>query len=276
MKSKLGNVYFLISLTLLIINDWYLKAQYSNFITGKLSDFAGLLAFPFFFSVMFPTFKKHIHISSALLFVFWNSHFSQPLIQFMNDFGVPLNRTIDFTDNFALLSILLSYKTLNNSPIITFRPIINFLVIAISCFAFMATSISPREERVYMDINNLYKFEISKSELLTRFNLIQIRTIDNLNKSSGKVVFDSVKSIFHYKGSADTLAIIYDNSIFQNQDSLNIKTVFGSFTISGKKDNSVIRLNNVIRLVPKFSQKNYRSKAIKIFEKKIVKKLRNY
>ena len=36
----------LLSIAVLIVNDHFLKAAYSNWITGKLSDFAGLVFFP--------------------------------------------------------------------------------------------------------------------------------------------------------------------------------------------------------------------------------------
>jgi hypothetical protein len=38
----------LLSLVLTLLNDQYLKYQYPGFLTGKLSDFAGLFYFPFF------------------------------------------------------------------------------------------------------------------------------------------------------------------------------------------------------------------------------------
>ncbi len=46
-QSTLGNPFFLGSLALLIVNDQFLKSQYGNTITGKLSDFAGLFVVSF-------------------------------------------------------------------------------------------------------------------------------------------------------------------------------------------------------------------------------------
>jgi hypothetical protein len=43
-----------VSIFLLLINDLYLKFEYHNYLTGKLSDFAGLFAFPYFFSCLIP------------------------------------------------------------------------------------------------------------------------------------------------------------------------------------------------------------------------------
>ncbi|MBQ0740775.1 hypothetical protein J9332_41515, partial [Aquimarina celericrescens] len=61
-SQNIGNPIFLISLGGLILNDWFLKAFFHNTITGKLSDFAGLIAFPFFLSLFFIEQKKTIHI----------------------------------------------------------------------------------------------------------------------------------------------------------------------------------------------------------------------
>jgi len=52
--QKLGNPGFIIAVLLLVLNDWYLKETCPNVLTGKLSDFAGLFAFPFLLSALFP------------------------------------------------------------------------------------------------------------------------------------------------------------------------------------------------------------------------------
>ena len=44
-KDLILNPYFIIGLSVLLLNDFYLKAAYGNFVTGKLSDFAGLPIF---------------------------------------------------------------------------------------------------------------------------------------------------------------------------------------------------------------------------------------
>ena len=39
---------FVVGLSLLLLNDLFLKARFHNPLTGKLSDFAGLFVFPLF------------------------------------------------------------------------------------------------------------------------------------------------------------------------------------------------------------------------------------
>ena len=58
--NKIGNPVFIISVLILITNDFYLKAAFHNDLTGKLSDFAGLFAFPFLFSALLYKNKNKI------------------------------------------------------------------------------------------------------------------------------------------------------------------------------------------------------------------------
>jgi hypothetical protein len=51
-KELIFNPYFIGGLSILILNDWYLKQEYANYLTGKLSDFAGLLIFPLFIALL--------------------------------------------------------------------------------------------------------------------------------------------------------------------------------------------------------------------------------
>jgi len=53
-KDLVLNSYFVIGLIVLILNDFYLKYEYGNFVTGKLSDFAGLLIFQCSWLQLFP------------------------------------------------------------------------------------------------------------------------------------------------------------------------------------------------------------------------------
>lgn len=71
---------FLFSLIVLLLNDHYLKAQFHNFLTGKLSDFAGLFIFPLFFAAFFPKRRLSIYFFAGFFFVFWKSPLSQSFL----------------------------------------------------------------------------------------------------------------------------------------------------------------------------------------------------
>lgn len=258
------------------MNDWYLKMEYSNVLTGKLSDFAGLIAFPFFFTIIFPSQKKFIHILTALIFVVWNSHLVQPIIDIANSFHIPIGRTVDITDSIALISILVSFKMCSFSYNFRLRPMVVNLVMLCSCFAFMATTMTPREKRTYVDINKAYEFEISKSELVSRLNMIQIREVDRLNQNPNNILFDADKNIFHFQGQTDTLALILDSSKINDSDTFHLNTLFASLIITGENQKSKIALVKVAKLTSMNKDKNYKKKAIKQFEKRVIKKIKNY
>lgn len=276
MKSKIAHPLFLISLLLLILNDWYFKIEYHNWVTGKLSDFAGLIAFPYFFSVLFPARKKQIHLLTALFFLIWNSTWIQPFLDFANSYYIPIGRTVDFTDHIALFSILVSYRMLQHQYHIRLRPVMHQLLILISCFAFIATSIPPKEKRTYVDVNQPYAFDLTKSELVSRINMIQMREVDRLNQISNDIIFDAEKNIFHYEEQTDTLAILLDHSKIKETDTLSLNTLLATLIITGEKEKSQITLLKVTKLVPQLSDKNYQQKAIKEFEKRVIKKIKKY
>lgn len=144
--NRLAHPVFLVSLFILFFNDLILKTVFHNYLTGKLSDFAGLLAFPFFWSVLFPKRIKEIHIAVALFFVFWKSPFSEDFVDF---FG--LYRVVDFSDNIALMSILVSFWLLKQESVIyKVHPVFLKLIFLLSCLSFVATS-KPQEPETFED-----------------------------------------------------------------------------------------------------------------------------
>ncbi len=275
-SKNIGNPVFLISLGVLILNDWFLKAIFHNTITGKLSDFAGLIALPFFLSLFFIKQKKAIHILVGVLFIFWKSTWSQSLINICNQIGLPVYRTVDYSDLIALPCIFISYLLLKNKRDLKLRPFLSKTVIICSSIAFIATSMPPRENRKYVDINKEYVFNFSKRELVSRLNMVQLYEIQKLNKQHNEIDFNSELNIFHYQNSRDTLALILDNNMISNQDTIKFKTSFIDIEIVGNKDTSALKLVNLYHIVTLRSKKNYRKIAIQQFEKRIINGIRKY
>lgn len=162
---------FLTSLVVLIVNDFFLKYMYPGFVTGKLSDFAGLIAFSLFFSAFFIDYRKVVHIATGLIFIYWKSQFSQPLIDIFHDLNlIYINRTVDYWDLLALTSLPVSYTYLSKPKTSKFRyrKILLYPISVISMVAFTATTL-PREyvesnvligEKFYVEIDttDFYKF----------------------------------------------------------------------------------------------------------------------
>ncbi|GAA4114933.1 hypothetical protein GCM10022393_14820 [Aquimarina addita] len=89
MKHKyIFNPVFISSLLTLLLNDQYLKYAYHNWVTGKLSDVFGIIVFALFFTVFAHNYKKSIFIGTAILFSFWKTPYSQPIIDFWNSQGI--------------------------------------------------------------------------------------------------------------------------------------------------------------------------------------------
>jgi len=172
--NRLAHPVFLVSLLILLLNDFILKTVFHNYLTGKLSDFAGLLAFPFFWSVLFPKRTKEIHIAVALFFVFWKSSFSEAFIDFFGFY-----RVVDFSDNIALISILVSFWLLKQESVVyKVQPVFLKLIFLLSCFFFVATTQKPRPETFedgfrYLNLKNesdkkvviLVDFKFSENEI---------------------------------------------------------------------------------------------------------------
>ena len=157
---------FVSGLFLLLLNDFVLKEQFHNGLTGKLSDFAGLFVFPLFWSAFFPRRKALIYVSSAVLFGFWKSGHSQFLIEGWNSlpfFGI--QRTVDYSDLWALLILPLSYLYSDVASGVHVPRRLGYLIALVSIVAFTATQFSHK-----VAYNNQYQLQISKKELLKRMS----------------------------------------------------------------------------------------------------------
>ncbi|MFH6949540.1 hypothetical protein ACHRV6_13680 [Flavobacterium sp. FlaQc-51] len=210
--NRLAHPVFLVSLLILLLNDLIFKTVFHNYLTGKLSDFVGLLVFPFFWSVLFPKRIKEIHIAVALFFVFWKSPFSETFVDFLGFY-----RVVDFSDNMALISILVSFWLLKQESVIyKVQPIFLKLIFLLSCFSFVATS-KPQEPETFEDgfsylyLNNetdkkitvLINFKFSENEIAT------------YKKQQTKILIDNYKRFINQDEKEHRL-------LFKPSDSLQI------------------------------------------------------
>lgn len=185
----LGSPGFLIGLSLLLTNDFVLKEQFHSGFTGKLSDFAGLFVFSLFWIAFFPRRKTFICVSTAALFVFWKSAYSQFLIDGWNSlpfFGI--QRTVDYSDLWALVSVPLSFFYANVASRVHVPLRFIHVIGIVSVVAFTATSF---RQRAAYDIQ--FKFQSSRKQLLERMNrLPQNNVHDTFWKGETfEVTFDS-------------------------------------------------------------------------------------
>jgi hypothetical protein len=213
MDKKIIHPLFLFSILLLMVNDFLLKSMFHNAITGKLSDFAWLFAMPFFLSIFNQKHARNIHLLVGLFFIFWKSELSKPVINALNSFGFGFHRVVDFSDNVALLSVLVSYFVFQKQDSKTIQPVFGVLAIAISSFAFVADT----QERPPMD--EYYYVEDPESSV----KYIQLKNISNQTKIA----------IINFKYSEKELknsSIVYKN--FNKIDTLRMKkdTIINFYT----------------------------------------------
>ena len=143
---SITNLPFLVCLSILLINDFYLKAEYHNWLTGKLSDVCGLYVFASFWTAIVPNWKRTIYFTTAVVFVIWKSPYSQGFIDFFSDHIYVIHRVVDFSDLISLLVLPIGFYYVPNRAL---RLKLNPVPIAIlTVISFCATSV-PRPTQVF-------------------------------------------------------------------------------------------------------------------------------
>ena len=106
---------FLLSLAVLITNDLYLKSAFPGWLTGKLSDVAGIYLLALLITAASPG-KKYVGAAIlALGFLYWKSPLSQWFIDHVNAvLLVQIGRVIDYSDLLALFVIPLAWTTVSH------------------------------------------------------------------------------------------------------------------------------------------------------------------
>jgi hypothetical protein len=169
---------FLTTLALLIANDWLFKPLFHNALTGKLSDFAGLFAFAFFWSVAAGRRIATVHALVAIVFAIWKSPLSQPAIDTWNAMNwndwapMAIARVIDPSDLLALLVLPWSWRLASRmlaamptgergcAPAHSPRDrIVKCAIAGIALVAFTATSKAPAGFPIEADYLTAYSIE---------------------------------------------------------------------------------------------------------------------
>ena len=143
---------FVIAVGLLILNDHLLKVAVGSSWTGKLSDFAGLFAFPVFCCALLSRARRVIFVATGVCFVIWKSPLSEGPLAAWNTLGVwPMSRVVDYSDWVALLVLVPAYRLVRDRRSFPSPATMNkgrrWAGVAIgvaSILAFSATSMAPR------------------------------------------------------------------------------------------------------------------------------------
>lgn len=174
-KELILNPYFIAGLILLILNDFYLKYEYGNFITGKLSDFAGLLIFPMFSATIIPKLRKSISLITGIGFIIWKLPLFSPFIGIANQIlPVTIHRVVDYSDYIALIILPLSHYLINHRESYSLikadklRSIPKYSLLVIAFFAFCATSVLRLSEtpKGTIYIGESYNIKLPKDSII--------------------------------------------------------------------------------------------------------------
>ncbi len=185
-KHLLQHPLFLTSLTLLILNDAWLKWLFHNAVTGKLSDFSGLFAFSIVLFVFLPKkWEPYTCWISGGLFLLWKSPVATPVLAWVNQNPwLHFGRVLDYSDWWALLVLPLAHQLIKNRTpfgqrssfhylkdwqITSWKSTIHYLILAVSLFSFSATSLLRYEmPKGDIYIGESYKVKMPKDSLLAK------------------------------------------------------------------------------------------------------------
>lgn len=173
--KKHFRLFFLFSVFILLLNDHFLKEIFGNYFTGKLSDFAGLFAFPYFLCLLFPNKVKFNYIISGLFFIFWKSEMIEPLLNYFHIIGISINRTVDYSDLIALTILPLSYNYWhsNFNDFISLNKAFKPILIVVCFFAFVATSLPKEYGNFKMKSDLEVRLKTNKKSVISNLNLFK-------------------------------------------------------------------------------------------------------
>lgn len=189
---------FLASLFLLLLNDWLLKPAVGNWLTGKLSDFAGLFAFALFWMALFPRRGAGVSVLTAVGFLFWKSALSDPALHAWNALGVwPLARVVDHTDWLALSVLVPAYlvarqhgAAVEGRHRIVGQRLGAVLAGALSVAAFAATSVPPPSYDVHDAVS--YDIPSPKADVRGTLASMGLHVVGQVPRGRGTPAADTV------------------------------------------------------------------------------------
>ena len=150
MRIPLSRVFtgwpFVLSLALLVANDTWFKSAWPAWITGKLSDFAGMAMLGLLLFSQFPSRVWSCSLLLAAGFLYWKSPASDSLLSAFNALGWwNAGRTVDYTDMIAVLILPVCHSWVGHqesgSVPARLRRVLAVPVAAFTLAAMMGTSV---------------------------------------------------------------------------------------------------------------------------------------
>lgn len=213
----LFNWIFVLGLLLLALNDHYFKWQFSNWLTGKISDFVGLIILPMLLLFFFPKLTQIVSVISGLLFIFWKLPVSENVINIYNQITpIPIVRTVDYSDLTALTVLPCSHLLIRRIEKFKIHMLARLslsplFILIPCCLIFMATSppisyyMKPNGD---IHIGKSYKMKMSKEKILEKLKAqgFSVR-LDTAQQNSGMAEYYLIENVV-LSGGKDTIKSI--------------------------------------------------------------------
>jgi hypothetical protein len=203
---------FIIGLGLMLFNDVYLKPYWANGLSGKLSDITGLFLFAVFIAAFCKQARKWPFWATGLLFIFWKSALSQPLINCLHHLGVPVLRTVDYTDLFALPVLVLAYWYSSTSKFVRATFIRPVFMAPLSLLIFCSDSIATGH---YMPRTPVAQHNSSYDNYYSKLSNYEI--FGKLDRAGIHYFLDSIKFGSYYydtSGQSNTRVVVNERGTF--------------------------------------------------------------
>jgi hypothetical protein len=183
---------FVVAVAVLVINDWVLKDAVGSWWTGKLSDVAGLFAFPLFWSAFLPRHARSVYIATAIGFLVWKSPLVDPLLAGWNSIGLwPAGRVVDYTDWIALGVLWPSYRVAHSTAPSTWqgwstmaRRVAATAMTGLAAIAFLATSVAEPNPAYDLPMGSDYRVNGARAALKAYFLAHEWYLQNNPNRTS--------------------------------------------------------------------------------------------
>jgi len=266
-KDLIQNPIFIIGILMLFINDQILKFQFPGFLTGKLSDVLGIITFPLLLTFIFPKLKENSVYIAFIIFAFWKSGYSQPFIDFYNQYSlIQTSRIIDYSDLLVIIFLPIPYYLIKNNSFGFFKVewINSNLILIGSLFILIAES--PPTNYYYSENNGNLKFyncnttvRYSQPELVKKLSFHDIK-------------FDTIR-VMKVRHLADTTTIVKKYII--NQIVLEKDTLKGlDFTMITKKKRTEIIFNGM-NVPQDLNDEELKAKLKKYYKKLVINELKD-
>lgn len=198
--------WLLLPILALVVNDWVLKPIFHNTFTGKLSDFAGLLALTLFICAITERFRWLAASFISVSFIYWKSPYSQPLIAYLNNvLPVGIGRTPDYTDLAALPVVWITAFYAPRLPAHDASAWARYSLAGLCFFALTATSYFPQ-----YSIRENGNIGISARNATEQLAASLERTVDRIAARHGLTcnVCDPISEGRIYGGATTSLSLL--------------------------------------------------------------------